>query len=167
MRVAVARDRAFGFYYPDDLDALERAGCSSLIRSMTIAFRTQTVFLSEVGFPRPRLAEANASLRDASLEIGFQEQVSNHSKVAKAVIERGLACIVEKPASEIPEEFYDLVKLARDRKVFLSIALHAAHALEVGWWSDNSAKFDLGKEKTFQRNRGKIRNIGCSTYTAP
>ena len=68
VRIAIARDRAFGFYYADDLDALEAAG------AQLVPFDTlRDARLPEVdalyiggGFPETCAAEleANTSLRD-------------------------------------------------------------------------------------------------------
>ncbi len=68
VRIGIARDAAFGFYYPDDLDALERAG------AQLIPFDTlQSARLPDIdalfiggGFPEThmRALEANAPLRD-------------------------------------------------------------------------------------------------------
>jgi cobyrinic acid a,c-diamide synthase len=67
LRIGIARDAAFGFYYADDLDALERAGAE------LVAFDTlRDARLPEVdglfiggGFPETHMAalEANADLR--------------------------------------------------------------------------------------------------------
>ncbi len=78
VRIGVARDRAFGFYYADDLDALERAGAE------LVAFDTLgDARLPEVdglfiggGFPETHAAEleANAGLREAlraAIEAGL------------------------------------------------------------------------------------------------
>jgi cobyrinic acid a,c-diamide synthase len=67
VRIGVLRDRAFGFYYPDDLEALERAGAKLVFID---ALRQKTLpaldgLLIGGGFPEcfiPEL-EANADLR--------------------------------------------------------------------------------------------------------
>lgn len=78
MRIGLARDKAFGFYYPDDLKALEDAGAD------LIAFDTLSdPALPEVdglfiggGFPEMFMAEleANASMRNSisdAIEAGL------------------------------------------------------------------------------------------------
>jgi cobyrinic acid a,c-diamide synthase len=69
LRLAVARDRAFGFYYPDDLEALERAGARLLFFDTIEDARlpqADALFIGG-GFPetQARLLEANTSLRGA------------------------------------------------------------------------------------------------------
>ena len=67
LRIAVARDSAFGFYYPDDLEAFERAGAKLCFFDALSDSRlpdTDGLFIGG-GFPEtqaPKL-EANASLR--------------------------------------------------------------------------------------------------------
>ena len=67
VRIAIARDAAFGFYYPDDLDALEAAG-AELIPFNTLQDPDlpdcDGLFLGG-GFPETHMAalEANTSLR--------------------------------------------------------------------------------------------------------
>ncbi|HSW22186.1 MAG TPA: cobyrinic acid a,c-diamide synthase, partial [Burkholderiaceae bacterium] len=67
VRIGIARDRAFGFYYPDDLAALEAAGAVLVPFDTLRDARLPTVdglFIGG-GFPEMALAglEANASLR--------------------------------------------------------------------------------------------------------
>jgi cobyrinic acid a,c-diamide synthase len=67
VRIAVARDAAFGFYYADDLEAFERAGaklCFFDTLSDTKLPETDGLFIGG-GFPETQAAalEANASLR--------------------------------------------------------------------------------------------------------
>nr|AFI78638.1 cobyrinic acid a,c-diamide synthase DsrN [uncultured bacterium ws034A6] len=67
MRIGIARDAAFGFYYPDDLDALERAG-AELVTFNTLQDKTlpdiDGLFIGG-GFPESRMREleANCELR--------------------------------------------------------------------------------------------------------
>ena len=67
LRIGVAQDRAFGFYYPDDLDALREAG-ATLVRFDTLADThlpsVDALFIGG-GFPElyARELEANAALR--------------------------------------------------------------------------------------------------------
>jgi cobyrinic acid a,c-diamide synthase len=67
VRIAIARDPAFGFYYPGDLDALRRAG-ADLLPLNTLADRTLPVvdalFIGG-GFPETHMhaLEANRTLR--------------------------------------------------------------------------------------------------------
>ncbi|MBK8324968.1 MAG: cobyrinate a,c-diamide synthase [Betaproteobacteria bacterium] len=68
-RVAIARDRAFGFYYPDDLDALEEAGARlveiDMVRDRGLG-GADALFLGG-GFPEMmgRALEANTAMREA------------------------------------------------------------------------------------------------------
>lgn len=67
LRIGVARDRAFGFYYPDDLAALEAAGAELVFIDTLRDTRLPAIdglFIGG-GFPETCLAalEANASLR--------------------------------------------------------------------------------------------------------
>ncbi len=67
VRIAIARDRAFGFYYPDDLDALVSAGAQLLpfdsLRDQQLP-DADALFIGG-GFPERHAGalEANASLR--------------------------------------------------------------------------------------------------------
>ncbi len=67
IRIGVAQDRAFGFYYPDDLDALRAAG-ATLVRLDTLADThlpsVDALFIGG-GFPElyARELEANTALR--------------------------------------------------------------------------------------------------------
>ena len=67
VRIGIARDAAFGFYYPDDLDALERAG-AELVTFNTLQDKTlpaiDGLFIGG-GFPESRMQdlEANSELR--------------------------------------------------------------------------------------------------------
>ena len=78
LRIGIARDRAFGFYYPDDLAALEAAG-AELVPIDTLADRTLPPIDGLIiggGFPETCLAEleANAPLRGAfrrAIEAGL------------------------------------------------------------------------------------------------
>ncbi len=78
IRIAIARDAAFGFYYPDDLDALERAG-ARLIPFDTLADRrlpdADGLFIGG-GFPETqaqRLTDNAALLGDikSALDAGM------------------------------------------------------------------------------------------------
>lgn len=78
VRIAIARDTAFGFYYPDDLEALERAGADLVafdaIRDEHLP-ACDGLFVGG-GFPETQAAalEANATLRAdirASLAAGL------------------------------------------------------------------------------------------------
>lgn len=70
LRIGIARDKAFGFYYPDDLDALAAEG-AELVPFDTLADRSLPPALDGVfiggGFPEQFMAEleANVSLRTA------------------------------------------------------------------------------------------------------
>ena len=76
--VGIARDRAFGFYYPDDLEALERAGAELLFFDTLRDARLPKVdglFIGG-GFPEVfmRELEANTTLRGeilAAIEAGM------------------------------------------------------------------------------------------------
>jgi len=67
VRIGIARDAAFGFYYPDDLDALERAG-AELVPFNTLQDKDlpdiDGLFIGG-GFPESRMQglEANSELR--------------------------------------------------------------------------------------------------------
>lgn len=69
LRIGIARDRAFGFYYPDDLEALQRAG-ASLVAIDTLGDSRlpplDGLFIGG-GFPETCMdeLEANAALRHA------------------------------------------------------------------------------------------------------
>jgi cobyrinic acid a,c-diamide synthase len=76
--VGIARDRAFGFYYPDDLEALERAGAELLFFDTLRDARLPKVdgLIIGGGFPEifMRELEANAALRGeilAAIEGGM------------------------------------------------------------------------------------------------
>ncbi len=76
--VGIARDRAFGFYYPDDLEALERAGAELLFFDTLRDARLPRVdgLIIGGGFPEVfmRELEANAGLRGeilAAIEAGM------------------------------------------------------------------------------------------------
>jgi cobyrinic acid a,c-diamide synthase len=68
VRIAIARDRAFGFYYPDDLAALEAAGADLLpfdtLADPCLPAGTQGLFIGG-GFPEACMdaLQANVSLR--------------------------------------------------------------------------------------------------------
>ncbi|MDH4288708.1 MAG: hydrogenobyrinic acid a,c-diamide synthase (glutamine-hydrolyzing), partial [Aquincola sp.] len=79
VRVAIARDRAFGFYYPDDLEALRAAGAElvffDMLRDDRLPPATDGLYLGG-GFPETCLAalEGNAALRSAlrrAIEAGL------------------------------------------------------------------------------------------------
>jgi cobyrinic acid a,c-diamide synthase len=67
VRIGIARDRAFGFYYPDDLDALEAAGAELVTFDALRDSRLPPVDALFIGggFPETSAAEleANTSLR--------------------------------------------------------------------------------------------------------
>ncbi|HMN76097.1 MAG TPA: cobyrinate a,c-diamide synthase [Burkholderiaceae bacterium] len=73
LRIAIARDRAFGFYYPDDLQALEAAGAQLVafdtLRDAALPAAIDSLFIGG-GFPETCLdaLEANAPLRAAIRE---------------------------------------------------------------------------------------------------
>ncbi len=78
VRIAVARDAAFGFYYTTDLDALERAGAELLFFDTIHDTRlpdADALFIGG-GFPESRMQdlEANAAMREAirrAIEAGM------------------------------------------------------------------------------------------------
>jgi len=69
VRIGIARDAAFGFYYPDDLEALARAG-AELVPFDTLADESlpavDGVFIGG-GFPETQIAalEANRTMRES------------------------------------------------------------------------------------------------------
>jgi cobyrinic acid a,c-diamide synthase len=78
VRIGIARDRAFGFYYPDDLEALERAGAELVFFDTLRDTRLPPVdgLIIGGGFPEifMRELEANAALRAdilAAIESGM------------------------------------------------------------------------------------------------
>jgi len=77
-RIGIARDRAFGFYYPDDLEALQRAGAELLFFDTLRDARLPRVdgLIIGGGFPEMfmRELEVNAALRGeilAAIEAGM------------------------------------------------------------------------------------------------
>lgn len=78
VRIGIARDRAFGFYYADDLEALERAGAELTFFDTLRDARLPAVdaLIIGGGFPEVFMAEleANAALRAeilAAIEAGL------------------------------------------------------------------------------------------------
>jgi cobyrinic acid a,c-diamide synthase len=78
VRIGIARDRAFGFYYTDDLEALERAGAELVFFDTLRDARLPRVdgFIIGGGFPEMfmRELESNAALRGeilAAIEAGM------------------------------------------------------------------------------------------------
>jgi len=78
VRIGIARDRAFGFYYPDDLEALAHAGAALVPFDTTADTRLPEVDALFIGggFPETQAArlEANAALREqirAAVEGGL------------------------------------------------------------------------------------------------
>jgi cobyrinic acid a,c-diamide synthase len=78
VRIGIARDRAFGFYYPDDLEALEHAGAEILFFDTLRDARLPSVdgLIFGGGFPEVfmRELEANTALRGeilAAIEAGM------------------------------------------------------------------------------------------------
>ena len=78
VRIGIARDRAFGFYYPDDLEALERAGAELVFFDTLRDARLPQVdgLVIGGGFPEMfmRELEANAAMRGdilAAIEAGM------------------------------------------------------------------------------------------------
>ncbi|UCH74065.1 MAG: cobyrinate a,c-diamide synthase [Rhodospirillales bacterium] len=69
VRLGIARDAAFGFYYPDDLDALERAGATLVpfdtLRDASLP-AVDGLFIGG-GFPETQMAslEANRTMRES------------------------------------------------------------------------------------------------------
>ena len=79
VRIGVAQDKAFGFYYPDDLQALHEAGAELLpfdtLRDTALPPRLDGLFIGG-GFPEVFMAEleANAPLREqiaTAIEAGL------------------------------------------------------------------------------------------------
>jgi cobyrinic acid a,c-diamide synthase len=77
-RIGIARDRAFGFYYPDDLEALERAGAKLLFFDTLRDTRLPQMdgLIIGGGFPEMfmRELEANTALRGeilAAIQAGM------------------------------------------------------------------------------------------------
>lgn len=68
LRIAIARDAAFGFYYPDDIEAMEQAGAELItldtLRDPTLPPDLDGLFIGG-GFPetQAQALEANSSLR--------------------------------------------------------------------------------------------------------
>ncbi len=78
VRIGIARDRAFGFYYPDDLEALERAGAELVFFDTLRDARLPRMdgLIIGGGFPEVfmRELEANTALRGeilAAIEAGM------------------------------------------------------------------------------------------------
>jgi len=78
VRIAVAKDSAFGFYYPDDLEALQRAGARIVYFNALndVYLPTCDALYIGGGFPETHMAklEANKTLRTrikAALEAGL------------------------------------------------------------------------------------------------
>jgi cobyrinic acid a,c-diamide synthase len=76
VRIAIARDMAFGFYYPDDLDALQRAGAELIFFDALRDARLPQAdgLLIGGGFPETQMAAlaANGGLR-ASIRQAAEE----------------------------------------------------------------------------------------------
>ncbi|PCH68044.1 MAG: cobyrinic acid a,c-diamide synthase [Rhodobacteraceae bacterium] len=78
LRIGVVRDAAFGFYYPDDLEAFEAAGATLVFIDALKDAQLPAIdglFIGG-GFPEVRMAElaANSALREnirTSLEVGL------------------------------------------------------------------------------------------------
>ncbi|MBI3444422.1 MAG: cobyrinate a,c-diamide synthase [Magnetospirillum sp.] len=76
LRIGIARDAAFGFYYPDDLEALSAAGAELVpfdtLRDPSLPPGLDGLFIGG-GFPETQAAalEANASLRAEIREKGL------------------------------------------------------------------------------------------------
>ena len=83
IRIAIARDAAFGFYYPDDLEALQNAG-AELIPFNTLQDRVlpdcDGLFLGG-GFPETHMAalEANAPLR-TSIKTAIEQGLPTYAE---------------------------------------------------------------------------------------
>ncbi|TSA17163.1 MAG: cobyrinate a,c-diamide synthase [Betaproteobacteria bacterium] len=78
VRIGIARDRAFGFYYPDDLEALERAGAELVFFDTLRDARLPRMDALIIGGGFPEICmhelEANAALRGdilAAIEAGM------------------------------------------------------------------------------------------------
>ena len=86
MRIGIARDRAFGFYYADDLDALEAAG-ATLVPFDTL----NDPHLPEVdalyiggGFPEACAIELEANTRAAQRDQAGDRQAECRSMPSAA-----------------------------------------------------------------------------------
>lgn len=80
---------------------------------------------------------------------------TTHYEIARKVLERGRALLLEKPACESWDQFLHLSELAQKNKTFFSIALHAAFGLDVLWWCQNAK---------YNRSLGPITGFESSFY---
>lgn len=83
VRIAVARDAAFGFYYPDDFEAMQRAGADLVFFDAmrdTVLPAADGLFIGG-GFPETHMREleANATLR-AAIRTAIEEGLPTYAE---------------------------------------------------------------------------------------
>ncbi|NOZ95720.1 MAG: Gfo/Idh/MocA family oxidoreductase [Acidobacteria bacterium] len=68
---------------------------------------------------------------------------ASHYEMGRRVLERGRSLLLEKPCCDKEEEMENLVELSRRHGAFFAVALHAAYARDVLWYSKQLTHGDL------------------------